>query len=358
MFSNIPCGVGQRGKIVFNRAQERKIVEKGSSWLVEQGYGRSEDLIFTESGGALRDADPDAISNRAYERGKGQCGTLGSGNHFMEVQVVDTIYDADTAGIFNLEEGQVTVMIHCGSRGLGHQVCDDSLKELQDAPRKYGISLPDRQLVCAPVTSQEGQRYLGAMRGAANFAWANRQVLLYLIRNIFEKFFGMTPKDLGMHMIYDVAHNIAKIEKHAVDGKPKMLCVHRKGATRAFPPRHPEIPEKYREIGQPVLIPGDMGRYSFLLLGSEKAMRETFGSTCHGAGRLMSRKEAIRRAQGRSIQAELAEKGIVAMARGRHGLDEEQPDAYKDVNVVVDVVHNAGISKKVCRMRPLGVIKG
>lgn len=358
MFSQIPCGVGVRGKISFNRQQERKIIEEGSSWVVKQGYGRKEDVVHTESGGCLPDADPDALSDRAYERGSGQCGTLGAGNHFMEVQVIDQVYNKDKAAVFGLEKGQITVMIHCGSRGLGHQVCDDNLRKLQDMPRKYGIILPDRQLVCAPVTSKEGQRYLGAMRGAANFAWANRQILLHLIRMIFERFFGMGPRDLGMDMIYDVAHNIAKIEKHSVHGKEIKLCVHRKGATRAFPPDHPDIPEEYRKIGQPVLIPGDMGRYSFLLVGTQKAMEETFGSTCHGAGRLMSRKEAIRQAQGRSIQRELAEKGIVAMARGRKGLDEEQPAAYKDVNMVVNVVQNAGISEKICRMRPLGVIKG
>ena len=358
MFTQIPCGVGVRGKIVFDRKQEKKIIEEGSSWVVKQGYGRQEDLEYTESGGALPEADAQAVSNRAYERGSGQCGTLGAGNHFMEIQVVDTIYNREKAAVFGLEEGQITVMIHCGSRGLGHQVCDDYLRILQDAPRKYGIILPDRQLVCAPVTSPEGQQYLGAMRGAANYAWSNRQILLYLIRNVFERFFALSPKDLGMDMIYDVAHNIAKVEKHTVNGKQKKLCVHRKGATRAFPPNHPEIPEIYRSIGQPVLIPGDMGRYSFLLTGTEKAMTETFGSTCHGAGRLMSRTEAIRRARGRSIQRELADKGIVAMARGHKGLDEEQPEAYKDVNMVVDVVEKAGISEKICRMKPLGVIKG
>ena len=358
LFRDIPCGLGRGGRISFNHSEERKILEEGSRWLVRQGYGRPEDLECTEAGGALEDADPGKVSDRAFERGKGQVGTLGSGNHFLEVQVVDEIYDPACADVFGLSKGQVTVMIHCGSRGLGHQVCEDSLRSLKNTPRKYGIDLPDRQLVCAPVNSPEGKAYLGAMRSAANYAWANRQLLTHLLRRIFTRFFGLGEGKLDLSLIYDVAHNIAKLERYKVDGVEKTLCVHRKGATRAFPPGHPEVPEPYRGIGQPILIPGDMGTYSYLLVGTAGAMEETFGSTCHGAGRVMSRGAAVRSAKGRSIQKELEQKGIIAMARGRTSLAEEQPDAYKDVNSVVDVVQGAGISRKVCRMRPLGVIKG
>jgi tRNA-splicing ligase RtcB (3'-phosphate/5'-hydroxy nucleic acid ligase) len=358
LFGTIPCGVGVEGRIRFSAREEKDLMADGAKYVVSKGYGWKEDLDHTEAHGCLPDADPDAVGDRAYERGKGQCGTLGAGNHFAEIQVVDEVYDAVAANVFGLSKGQVTVMIHCGSRGLGHQVCDDFLKSFRRCPQKYGIELPDMQLVCAPVHSPEGQSYLKAMRCAANYAWANRQVLTYLAREAFSRHFGKSAEELGMSMIYDVAHNIAKIETHEVDGQMKKLCVHRKGATRAFAPGHPEVPEEYRAIGQPVLIPGDMGRYSYLLVGQEGAMRETWGSTCHGAGRAMSRHEAIRRAAGRSIQKELAAKGIVARARSREGLAEEQPEAYKDVNEVVDVVHAAGLSKKVCRMRPVGVIKG
>ena len=358
LFRDIPCGVGRSGAIRFSDKQERQILREGSRWVVKQGYGRPEDVEHTESGGGLEDADPDCVSPRAYERGRGQVGTLGAGNHFIEVQAVDEIYDERAARVFGLHAGQVTVMIHSGSRGLGYEVCDNAIRALRNAPQKYGIELPDRQLVCAPVHSPEGRRYLGAMRCAANYAWANRQVLLHLARGVFEHFFKMGPKDLGMELIYDVAHNIAKLEKHVVGGRERTLCVHRKGATRAFPPGHPEVPEEYRSVGQPVLIPGDMGRCSYLLVGRPRAMEETFGSACHGAGRVMSRKAAIQDARGRSIQKELQAKGIYALARGRHGLDEEQPAAYKDVNLVVDVVCRAGLAAKVCRMRPLGVIKG
>jgi len=358
MFATVPAGVGVGGAIRFSEKQERRILAEGARYVVQQGYGWPEDLDCTEAGGALKGADPDAVGPRAYQRGKGQVGTLGSGNHFCEVQVVDQVFDDEAARVFDLRVGQVTVMIHSGSRGLGYQVCDDSLRRLAKAPQRFGITLPDRQLVCAPVNSKEGRRYLSAMRGAANYAWANRQVLMHLIRQVFSRFFGRDARDLEMVLIYDVAHNIAKIEEHRIGGARKRLCVHRKGATRAFPPGHPEVPARYRAIGQPVLIPGDMGTASYVLVGQEKAMAETFGSTCHGAGRVMSRRAAVRSAQGRSIRKELAAQGIVAMARGRHGLDEEQPAAYKDVDHVVEVVHTAGLSKKVCRLRPLGVIKG
>jgi len=357
MFKHVPCGVGVGGSIKISWQEEKKVFTQGSKWAVQRGLGRPEDLEHTESQGCIEGADPAKASDRAFERGKGQVGTLGSGNHFMEIQVVDQVFDREKADVFGLEEDQVTIMIHSGSRGFGYQICDDYIKELFPALSKYKIQVPDRQLVCAPVESPEGQAYFAAMKCAANYAWANRQVLMHLVREVFEKFFNKGPKDLGMDLIYDVAHNIAKMEKYTVDGKEKMLCVHRKGATRAFPPGHPEIPKEYKDIGQPVIIPGDMGRASYLLVGTESA-KETWYSTCHGAGRLMSRGEAIRRSKGRFIQKELEAKGIIAMARGRTGLDEEQPEAYKDINEVVNVVHGAGISKKVCRMRPLGVIKG
>ena len=358
LFRDIPCGVGRTGRIRFSDKEQRQILAKGAAWVVKHGYGRPEDVAHTESGGCLEGADPDAVSPRACERGRGQVGTLGAGNHFIEVQTVDEIYDEKAARVFGLRLGGITVMIHSGSRGLGYEICDNYVRSLQDAPRKYGIELPDRQLVCAPVESPEGRRYLAAMRAAANYAWANRQMLLHLTREVFEHFFGAGAESLGLDLIYDVAHNIAKLERHVVDGKERLLCVHRKGATRAFPPGHPDLPERYRATGQPVLIPGDMGRCSYLLVGRPPAMEETFGSACHGAGRVMSRKAAVASARGRSIKKELQAKGIFALARGRHGLDEEQPAAYKDVSQVVDVVDRAGLAAKVCRMRPLGVIKG
>jgi tRNA-splicing ligase RtcB (3'-phosphate/5'-hydroxy nucleic acid ligase) len=285
-------------------------------------------------------------------------GTLGSGNHFVEVGYVDEIYDATLAAQLGIFKDQVTAIVHTGSRGLGHQVCEDYIKVMLKASTKYGIELPDRQLCCAPITSPEGQRYLAAMAGAANFAFANRQMITHWVRESFEQVLGMGPGQLGLELVYDVAHNIAKIETHVVEGQPRKLCVHRKGATRAFPPRHPEVPKAYRETGQPVLIPGDMGRYSFVLVGTEKALTETFGSTCHGAGRMMSRHQAKKVAKGRSIIQELAAKGIVVRGAGRGTIDEEISEAYKDVSEVVEVVHGAGIARKVARLKPLGVMKG
>ncbi|GAF91108.1 unnamed protein product, partial [marine sediment metagenome] len=271
-----------------------QIMQRGPKWLVDRGYGWDEDVELCEEGGCLDKADPDAVSDRACQRGHNQCGTLGSGNHFIEVQVVEEVFDAEAAEAFGLFEGQVVVMVHSGSRGLGYQVCDDSLKNLRDVPKRYGIDLPDRQLACAPVHSNEGQRYLGAMRAAANYAWANRHLLGHLARGTLGHVFGKSAEQLGMRVVYDVAHNIAKIEPHEVGGKRVTLCVHRKGATRAFPANHADVPARYRQIGQPVLIPGDMGTCSYVLVGREAAMRETFGSTCHGAGRQMSRSAAIR----------------------------------------------------------------
>jgi len=357
LYSTIPAGVGAKGDIRITEKEERKLLSNGSKWVVEQGYGRHEDLEYTEENGSMKGADADAVSDRAYERGKSQSGTLGSGNHFLEVQVIDQIYDAEAAGILGLSVGQISVMIHSGSRGFGYQVCDDYSRSMIRCLEKYKIRVPDRQLACAPVQSPEGKSYLGAMKCAANYAWANRQCLMHLTRRVFDRVFNRRQQDMGLNLVYDVAHNIAKIERYTINGKEKIFCVHRKGATRAFPPGHPELPSKDRKIGQPVIIPGDMGRNSFLLVGTEKA-QETFFSTCHGAGRLMSRSAAIRCSRGRSISRELEDKGIIVKSSGRETLAEEMPDAYKDVNDVVNVVHGAGISKKVCRMRPLGVIKG
>jgi len=358
IYEHVPCGVGVGGSVRFSESEERDLLARGSACAVERGFGRPADVEHTEAGGCLDDADPGAVGDRAYQRGRDQCGTLGAGNHFVEVQRIDEVYDKAAADRLGLDVGGVTVMIHSGSRGLGHQVCTDALQVMEKAIRKYGIDLPDRQLAAAPVDSPEGRWYLGAMRAAANYAWANRQILMHHVRQAFVDQFGGPDDELGLELIYDVAHNIAKIEEHEVGGKTRRLCVHRKGATRAFGPGHPELPDDYRDLGQPVIIPGDMGTASYLLLGTETAMRETFGTTCHGAGRVMSRQAAIRAARGRSIQKELADRGIIARYRGRHALDEEQPDAYKDVNLVVGVVDRAGLSRKVCRMRPMGVVKG
>jgi tRNA-splicing ligase RtcB len=358
LFNEVPAGVGSKGEIHISEQEERQLLVKGAKWVVDKGYGWKEDLEYSEEKGAMPGADPGAVSDRAYERGKKQAGTLGSGNHFLEVQVVDQIYDEEAAKVFDLSLNQITLMIHSGSRGLGYQVCDDYLVEMGQAIQKYQINLPDRQLACAPLESGEGKSYFSAMKCAANYAWANRQCLMHLCRQVFEKIFSQSAQKLGMNLIYDVAHNIAKLEKHQVNGKEKTLCVHRKGATRAFGPGHPDLSEKYKKIGQPVIIPGDMGRNSFLLVGTERAMQETWGSTCHGAGRLMSRAEAIRSSRGRSISQELKNKGIIVKSTGRETLAEEMPEAYKNVNAVVNAVHSAGISKRVLRMKPLGVIKG
>ncbi len=358
LFKQIPAGVGQAGPYRFHGKQLRELLQHGVRHLEKGGFATRADVEHTEAGGKLRYADPDRVSERARTRGENQCGTLGAGNHFLEVQVVEEIFDDDAAEAFGLRVNQVCVMIHSGSRGLGYQVCDDALKTMRAAPAKYGIHLPDRQLLCAPVESPEGEAYLGAMRSAANYAWANRQLLMWQAREAFGEFFGKDWPSLGLDLVYDVAHNIAKFEEHVVDGKLKVLCVHRKGATRAFPAGHPEVPEAYRAVGQPVIIPGDMERASWVLAGEPAAMHRTFGSTCHGAGRVMSRSAAIKHAKNRRIDRELAEKGIVAKCRHWKGLAEEQPEAYKDVSLVVDVVHRAGLARKVARLRPIGVVKG
>lgn len=358
-FINVPSGVGGEGKIRVDEAELKQVMRKGAKWMVEHGIGWPEDLTASEEQGCMSIADPDAVTKEAIKRGRPQLGTLGSGNHFLEVQVVEDIYDEDVAETFGItHKGQITVMIHTGSRGFGHQVCQDNLGVMQSAMLRYGISLPDRQLACAPVASKEGQTYLGAMACAANFAWANRQAIAHWVRESFEKVMKTGAHKLGFSQVYDVAHNMAKIEEHEVDGKPTKLCVHRKGATRAFGPGDPRIPEQYRHVGQPVIVPGDMGRYSFLLVGTQAAMRQTWGSTCHGAGRLMSRHEAIKKMSGSRVRQDLEERGIVVRARGRETLSEEASYAYKDVADVVQTCDGAGISRLVAKMRPLGVAKG
>ncbi len=359
LFINIPSGVGSHRKdLKLNREEQRQVLKKGARWAVEKGFGAAEDIEHIEELGCIEGADPDLISERAMERGRAQLGTLGSGNHFVEVGYVAEVFDDDIARVLGLWKDQVTVLVHTGSRGLGHQVCDDYIRVMMNAARKYQIELPDPQLCCAPVSSPEGERYLEAMACAANYAFTNRQMISHWVRETFEQVLQKSPRDLKLDLVYDVCHNIAKIETHTVNGEKKKLCVHRKGATRAFPPDHRDIPEDYRSIGQPVLIPGDMGRCSYVLIGTEKAMKETFGSTCHGAGRVMSRHQAIKTAKGRAVVREMEDKGIIVKGASRGTIEEEIPEAYKDVNDVVNVVHHAGISLKVVKLVPMGVIKG
>jgi tRNA-splicing ligase RtcB len=358
LFRNVPTGVGRSGRFKFDKKELGRLLGEGPSYLLGRELGSTGDVDHTEARGRLDGADPSMVSDHALNRGAEQCGTLGSGNHFLEVQVVDHVFDEDAATAMGLEKDMICVMIHSGSRGLGYQVCDDALAQLRKAPEKYGIELPDRQLACAPVNSPEGQHYIAAMRAAANFAWCNRQLLMQQAREVFADVFGEPWQRLQMNLVYDVCHNIAKLEEHTVAGKQKRVWVHRKGATRAFPPGHPEVPSIYRKIGQPVIIPGDMGRASWVLVGQPGSMEKTFGTTCHGAGRAMSRTAAVKHAAGRRIDKELESRGVIARAQSRKGLAEEQPLAYKNVDDVVDVVDRAGLSKKVARMRPIGVIKG
>ena len=359
LFANIPSGVGSHRKdLKLNREEERRVLKKGAKWAVERGFGTAEDIDHIEEQGCIEGGDPDRISEKAMERGRAQLGTLGSGNHFVEVGYVAEVFDEAIAQALGLWRDQVTIIVHTGSRGLGHQVCDDYIRVMLDAAKKYKIELPDTQLCCAPVLSIEGRHYLEAMACAANFAFTNRQMITHWVRQTFEQVFQKSPKDLKLDLIYDVCHNIAKIENHTVNGEKKKLCVHRKGATRAFPPNHPDIPRDYQSIGQPVLIPGDMGRCSYVLVGTEGALKETFGSTCHGAGRVMSRHQAIKVAKGRAIVRELEEKGIIVKGASQGTIVEEIPEAYKDVTDVVNVVHHAGISLKVAKLVPMGVIKG
>jgi tRNA-splicing ligase RtcB len=359
LFDAVPCGVGQSGGIgAVSWNDLDGILAHGAAWAVKRGYGTEADLAATEERGTMPGADPDEVSKAARERGRSQAGSLGSGNHFLELQVIDEIYLPKEAERMGLRKGSVTLMIHCGSRGLGHQVCTDALKTMQGAMTRYGIDLPDRQLAAAPIRSAEGEAYLGAMSAAANFAWCNRQVIMHLAGEALAKYFHRSRADLGFELVYDVAHNIAKFEQHVVGGRRRRLLVHRKGATRAAVPPDSPLIDLYREIGQPVLIPGDMARYSFLCLGCDRSMDETFGSTCHGAGRVMSRTEAKRRAKGRNLFAELEARGVTVRAQGMATVAEEMPESYKDVSDVVDVMERAGIARKLVRLRPVGVVKG
>lgn len=359
LFRDVPCGVGSHGAIgKLPRREVEAVMERGAAWAVERGFGHPGDLERTEEGGRLAMADPSKVGKRAVERGLDQVGTLGSGNHFMEIGVVDEVFDEEAARTFGLERNGVSLLIHSGSRGLGYQVCDDYIEVMQGAVSRYGISLPDRQLACAPVESPEGRDYLAAMASAANYAWANRQVMMSLAKRSISRVMGSSEEDLGLRLVYDVCHNIAKLERHVVDGRERPLCVHRKGATRAFPAGHRDVPAAFKGVGQPVLVPGDMGRSSYVCVGTERAMSETFGSSCHGAGRLMSRKKARTAAKGRKLQQELSERGVYVVATGKGTLAEEMPSAYKDVADVVGVTERAGIARRVARLRPLGVIKG
>jgi tRNA-splicing ligase RtcB len=359
LYRTIPSGVGEGGgaRSVSPREMDEVMV-KGAAWAVKAGYGRPEDLERLEEGGAMAGADPSAVSDRAKKRGGPQLGTLGSGNHFVEIQKVEEIFDEKVARAFGLFEGQLVVQIHSGSRGFGHQVCTDYVQSLQKAVKKYNIQLPDRQLVCAPLDSPEGRDYYGAMVAAANYAWANRQCMASLARQSFEDVLAGRVRNFDLYTVYDVCHNVAKIEEHVIDGKKMKLCVHRKGATRAFGPGHRDLRPIYREVGQPVLVPGDMGTASYVLVGTVDAMEESFGTCCHGAGRTMSRSAARKKIHGATLRRELEERGIHVRARSMPGLAEEAPEAYKDIDAVVEVVHGAGLARKVARMRPLAVMKG
>ena len=358
MFRRVPTGMGAHRRESLPGGDLEEVLRRGAAWAVERGWGTAADLERIEERGCLAGADPASVSKRALERGRPQLGTLGSGNHFAEVQYVEEVYDDRVAGAFGLARGQVTVMIHSGSRGLGHQVCEDHLRLMLDAARKYRIELPDRQLCCAPLGSPEARQYLAAMAAAANFAFANRQVMTHRVRESFAAVLGGRPADVAIETAYDVCHNIAKFESFEMDGRSRRVCVHRKGATRAYPPGHPDTPAPYRDVGQPVLVPGDMGRASYVLAGTARASAETFGSSCHGAGRRLSRSQAKRSAGARKVLDDLAARGVVIRAAGLSTVAEEMPEAYKDVSDVVGVMHAAGISLKVARLRPLGVIKG
>ncbi|MFH1373059.1 MAG: RtcB family protein [bacterium] len=359
MFTNIPSGVGSKGRLRLSQDQLDAVLVNGARWAVEQGYGWPEDLATMEEGGAIEGADPSVVSQTAKKRGSPQLGTLGAGNHFLEIQRVEEIYDSEAARLFGITEvDQVTVMIHTGSRGCGHQICTDYLDVMRRANKKYGIPLVDRELSCAPAESDEGRRYFAAMKCGANYAWANRQLINHWVRESFESVLGKSSRELGMNLIYDIAHNMAKLEQHDVGGRKLQLYVHRKGATRAFGPGHPDVPQKYRAVGQPVLIPGDMGTASYLLVGTDKAMKETFGSSCHGAGRMMSRTAARKNLPTDKVVAGLESQGIYLRAKSHRLIAEEAPEAYKDIDKVVEISHQSGIARKVARMRPMGVMKG
>ncbi len=356
ILKNVPAGVGSTGRLKLSKGELSEVAIRGARWAIEKGFGFEEDLLRIESGGALPNADPSKVSDFAFQRGSEELGTVGSGNHFVEVQYVDEVYDEEIAQKLGLSVGQVAIMVHSGSRGFGHQVCVDYLKTAREALKKYQIDIPDMQLACMPFSSPEGQDYFKAMNSAANYAFANRQILGYLTADTVRRFFGLSWEELGYRLVYDLAHNIGKVEEHKVDGKKKKLFVHRKGATRAFPPYNPDIPPNYRDIGQPVLLPGDVGRYSFLLVGQEGSMSMSFGSACHGAGRLMSRTKAKEFVKKEGLEKVLG--GLVVVARGKGTVAEEIPQAYKDVSEVAYVVHSLGIAKLVARLKPIGTLKG
>ena len=359
LFTNLPSGVGGEGMQKLTMGEMRQVMQRGSAWAIEEGYGFAEDLESTEENGCLAGANPDAVSQKALQRGINQLGSLGSGNHFCEIQVVEHIYDEQAAQALDIgQKGQVVSTIHCGSRGFGHQIAEDFIKLAEAKQQDYGFNLVDRQLACLPLTAAEGQQYLGAMACAANFAWANRQLLMHGVRQAFSTIFGRKARAKDLPLVYDVCHNIAKIEEYEIDGQMRRVCVHRKGATRAFPAGHPAIPEKYRAVGQPVLIPGDMGRYSFVLVGAAGSMTQTFGTCCHGAGRRQSRTAAKKSISSKDLLAQLDARGITVRVHSKNLLSEEAPAAYKDAQQVVSVVHNAGLAKLVARLKPIIVVKG
>jgi len=358
LFNSVPSGVGSKGAIKLNQSQLDEVLVKGVGWAINNGYGNKEDAEVCEENGNIANADPDKVSDRAKKRGAPQLGSLGSGNHFLEIQKVAEIHDEEAAKRMGLEKDQVTILTHCGSRGFGHQVCSDYLRVSEQALKKYDISLPDRELACVPNSSEEGESYRKAMFAALNFAWSNRQMITHWTRKSFERVFKQSESDLEMNLVYDVAHNIAKVEKHNVDGKLRSVVVHRKGATRAFPANRDEVPSKYRDLGQPIFIPGSMGTASWVLLGQPNSMNLTFGSTAHGAGRTMSRSKARRNYTESQVRKYLSDKGIVVKALTRDGIVEETPQAYKDVDSIVNVSHELKIATKVAKLVPIGVIKG
>ncbi|HZT36943.1 MAG TPA: RtcB family protein [Bryobacteraceae bacterium] len=355
IFRDVPCGAGGEGRIPLNARELDSVLQDGARWMVKKGYGEERDVEFAEESGCLPGADPDQVSAKAKERGRPQAGTIGSGNHFIEIQYVESVHDAEAARAMNLRENQIVVLLHCGSRGLGHQVCTDYVAAMGAAMKEHGIAVPDRQLACVPIQSKQGQAYLAAMAAAANFAWANRQAILHFTRAAFARIFGQGAR---LDLVYDVCHNIAKREKHVVDGVERDVLVHRKGATRAFPAGHRDLPASYRSVGQPVIVPGSMGTASWVLVGAERSMQETFGSVCHGAGRVLSRTAAKKGKDARQEQKRLEEAGVLVRSASRDGILEELPEAYKDVDQVVEVVHQAGLARKVARLRPVAVIKG
>ncbi len=358
LYKRVPSGAGVEGSVKLSKSDYRELMDKGVNWAIEKGYGDGDDLERIEDNGHLAGGDMQNVSRKALKRGAEQLGTLGSGNHFLEVDVVDKLFNPGAAETFGLEAGRICVLIHSGSRGFGHQICTDYIDKMMMYMRREEMDLPDKQLACAHITSKEAREYLSAFSAAVNYAWINRQLIMHATRAAFYKVFDMSPRDLRGRLVYDVSHNIAKFEEHRVNGEMKKVCVHRKGATRAFPKGHRLLPDEYKDVGQPVFIPGDMGRGSYVLVGTETALDETFGTCCHGAGRVMSRRKAIKAGAGRNILKELELEGVIVMAKGKRTVAEEMPEAYKDAGEVCDVVHNAGIARKVAKLRPIGVVKG